>query len=242
MTVDEMFGEDDVPPAFQKLQDIWGKKEDLHPDLVPHLTTGAVGPMLHHPLVINVMHHDMQNAVTNQSYLHKKAAVAKAAKEGDWSRYIFMHERPYRFDALVRAASKGLAQDPKQYWDLVGSVWTDSENIHQSLPAWKKLWTAPMPGREECMNEKEHAALAALPETMTVYRGVGHARFKLGLSWTLDKERAEWFANRFAGANGRRAHVYAGEVAKKDVLAHFLGRNENEVVIDPRCVKNLRLV
>jgi hypothetical protein len=242
MTVDEMFGDDDVPPGFEAIQKMFGKQEPLHPDLVPHLTTGSLGPMLHHPLVINVIHHDMQNGFTNKQYLAKKAAVEEAEDEGNWSRYIFMHERPYRFDALMQAAKQGLARDPKQYWDMVGSVWVDSENIHESFSAWHRLWSAPMPGRENCMNEDEQAALAALPDTITVYRGVGHAAARRGLSWTTDKARAEWFANRFSGHRGRRPHVYQGTVAKKDVLAHFLGRNESEIVALPENVRNQKKI
>lgn len=213
MTVDEMFGEDDVPPGFENLMGIFGKKEDLHPDLVPHLRQGSLGQMLHHPLMINVIHHDMQNAFANKQYAAKSAAVEEAAQEGKWSTYIFLHERPYRFDALMEATKRGLARDPKQYWDMVGAVWVDSENIHETFSAWHRLWSAPMPGREHCMDEEELAELAALPEEIVVYRGVGHAAARQGLSWTTDKERAEWFANRFSGVRGRRPHVYQGTVA-----------------------------
>jgi hypothetical protein len=48
------------------------------------------------------------------------------------------------------------------------------------------------------------------------------------LSWTTDKEKAEWFARRFAIAT--QPLLVRGTVAKKDVMAVFLGREESEVV------------
>ena len=49
------------------------------------------------------------------------------------------------------------------------------------------------------MEQEERKALAALPDRLTIYRGVHIKKGTLrGLSWTLDRERAEWFANRWA--------------------------------------------
>ena len=73
-----------------------------------------------------------------------------------------------------------------------------------------------------------------LPETLTVYRGVTshNSRNIKALSWTLDRDKAEWFAHRF-DENGT---VYEAEIDKKYVLAFFASRNEAEVwKIPPIC-------
>ena len=49
------------------------------------------------------------------------------------------------------------------------------------------------------------------------------------LSWTLDKEKAEWFAHRF----GEDGTVYQARIGKEHILAFFNARNESEVIIDP---------
>ena len=50
------------------------------------------------------------------------------------------------------------------------------------------------------------------------------------LSWTLDKDTAEWFAHRF-GENGM---VYEAQIQKKYIYAFFNSRNESEVIVDPK--------
>ena len=91
--------------------------------------------------------------------------------------------------------------------------------------------------------------LAAYPKPsapLTLYRGAtpAHAR---GMSWTLDREHAGWFAQRFENAIGvplaRGArfcpgHVYCATVEPAGILAVVddlepNGRKEHEIIIDP---------
>ena len=46
------------------------------------------------------------------------------------------------------------------------------------------------------MDGEERQRLIALPETLTIYRGVSGG-FQTGLSWTLDAEVGRWIATRF---------------------------------------------
>ena len=66
----------------------------------------------------------------------------------------------------------------------------------------------------------------------TVYRGIGTESRENGISWTLDKEKATWFARRFS-----EGYVIQGTVEKKDILAFFNDRKEKEVISSPRNVK-----
>jgi hypothetical protein len=69
-------------------------------------------------------------------------------------------------------------------------------------------------GREHLMDAEERAAL---PDVVTILRGFTHAEGARGLSWTLDRERAEWFARRFR-AQGMAAAIRMGlgpEVARR---------------------------
>ena len=79
--------------------------------------------------------------------------------------------------------------------------------------------------------------LQEMDDTVTIYRGVtSHNQTNIkALSWTLDRDKAEWFAHRF-GENGT---VYEAQIDKENILALFNGRNEAEVIVDPRHLKNI---
>jgi hypothetical protein len=65
------------------------------------------------------------------------------------------------------------------------------------------------------------------PWIIQVWRGTAYERSIRGISWTTDRGRAEWFARRL----GRRIPLVAvGTVARKDVMAVFLGREESEII------------
>lgn len=82
------------------------------------------------------------------------------------------------------------------------------------------------------MSQKEQSVLNQLPETITVYRGLQRNASPEALSWTLDKNIAEWFANRFDN-NGE---VIKATINKKYVFAYIDGRGEKEIVLDYRKV------
>ena len=87
------------------------------------------------------------------------------------------------------------------------------------------------------MDQAERKRLAELEDTVTVYRGVTslNADNIRAMSWTLDKEVAEWFAHRYK----EDGTVYEAEIDKKHILALFIGRNESEVVVDPKYLQNI---
>ena len=87
------------------------------------------------------------------------------------------------------------------------------------------------------MDEAEQAQLAELDDTVTVYRGVTtiNSDNLLALSWTLDYETAGWFARRF----DEDGTVYKAQIDKEHIFALFNGRDESEVVLDPKYLKDI---
>lgn len=209
------------------------KPQPLHRDLRPHLFNGrAFGKVLKHPLVFGIPYLESWNPMYNQQYLHKKKALEDARQNKKWSSYIFLHERPYRINALSDIAHEMTDQE---YWEMLGSVWSDSENLWQYKHYLAWLLNAKREHKEFMMDEEERAFYAKLPDQFIIYRG-HHVHNRTGYSWTLSYGKAWWFANRFA-ANNKRLGVVSGTVEKKDICAVLLGRNEFEVVVDPRFVK-----
>ena len=57
----------------------------------------------------------------------------------------------------------------------------------------------------------------------------------LALSWTLDRDKAQWFAHRF-GENGT---VYEAQITKQHIYAFLNSRGESEVIVDPRGLQDI---
>ena len=70
---------------------------------------------------------------------------------------------------------------------------------------------------------------------ITIYRGVKENDYK-GLSWTIDKNTAIWFAKRFSNGD---CYVFTGQLKKKDIIAYFNNRDEAEIVCDYRKIKHI---
>lgn len=92
------------------------------------------------------------------------------------------------------------------------------------------------------MRDHEHAFLATLPDPVTLYRGVQPVRppsgkkVYRGLAWTNDPNTALKFARRGGRTDGT---LLMASVRKDCILACFLSRAEDEVVIDPRNVRQI---
>jgi hypothetical protein len=215
---------------------LFSKPEKIIDELVPYMTVGPFGPMIHHPLLIEIVVDPEHAAMINQRFKVIKESAEKLWKDGNYAGYVFRHERPYRLEAFARCMSH---LNSKQYWQMLGSVWIDSENIWQHQKLWKSLWNSKTPNKEFVMDEEDRGYLTRLPDNIRVYRGVNRASNQKGLSWTLDREKAKWFSTRFTSAKTKSRLIIA-EVDKKHVHAYLSGRSENEIVADK--VKVLEIV
>lgn len=121
---------------------------------------------------------------------------------------------------------------------LFADAWVISENPNQdvnvSLKECVKYFKTT--DKKFLMDEKELSIFDSLPEELTVYRGVAIGRNPKGLSYTLSKDKAEWFANRFSEVKGSGT-VIEKHIKKEHVLAYFNSRDEDEIVVDVFAVK-----
>ena len=89
---------------------------------------------------------------------------------------------------------------------------------------------------------------------LTLYRGATKGRAR-GMAWTSDRNKAQWFADRFARfATGKQddrfgpAYVYTvatppgAVLAVADKILAEGGRGEREVIVDPRLLPKVRRV
>ena len=200
---------------------IMASTEDLHPDLVPYVSDGPLGKQLRHPLVYQIGM--WGNGLANTYYLQKISDVKKALLNKKYDSYVWLHERPYRIEAFQEI--KHLLSDTA-YWKLLADIWTDTENQWQNYEEWKELIGSERGSRHYLMDEEDDQILRSLPDEVTIYRGCQKGINENGLSWTLDKSKAEFFAKRL----GKDGIVLEKKISKLDIIAVFTGRNEAEVI------------
>jgi len=213
--------------------DGWDLTEaDLHPDLAEYVgvedLAGMQLPAIRHPLVLFLPYAPAMNKTINEVYERKLAAIEQAFREEDWYRVVHMHERPYRLDAFLTIPAARLSDE--DYWELLSEIWTDSENISENLATWKQLLNSDRPGRQRLMSQTERNTLRCLAETVTVFRGYSHPDAADGMSWTVDEDRARWFATRF---EPEQAWVASAQVSRDAVIAYLDRRGEQEILLNP---------
>jgi hypothetical protein len=214
---------------MKQVEDLMAKiiaeqNETLHPDLVPYLEQSSEGwLMLRHPLVYQVPF--FSNGSANAYYEQKRIAVEKATADKNYKQFVWLFERPYRVEAFIKIADKLSDTD---YWRLLSDVWIDTENQYAYLNEWKKLLASKRPNRHYMMGEEEDNILRSLSNQVTIYRGCQKGLNEDGLSWTLDKSKAKFFANRF----GKKGIILERKVPKSDIMAVLLGRGESEVICE----------
>jgi len=196
-------------------------EEKLLPELEAYVTDGPLGRFLNHPLVQD-MTVDAMPGFANMRLREKKKRLAEALEKKNWSQYIYLHERPYRLDALSELLDQHEPENPDE---LIREAWIDSENIHQGFDTWYNL----IESYGVAMTEEDAEVYKNLPDQVTVYRGCSPLNEE-GFSWSLDKEKAQWFATRFSRNNSKVLEV---TVPKSEVIAYLGGRGESEILLYP---------
>lgn len=127
----------------------------------------------------------------------------------------------------------------KDYGELLKTAWTGEDNPNDDTNV--KLYTIvswfKKAEKTYLMDEEELEKYNSLPEKFKVYRGVGKGRKHNGLSYTLDYDKALWFANRWGGDKN---YIIECEVNKDDTFAYFDCRGEHEIVVNTfsKAIKN----
>lgn len=89
------------------------------------------------------------------------------------------------------------------------------------------------------MSKEDYAYYKKLPQVVTIYRGVSQHGTYYGMSWTDDREKAEWFRNRFNGyTEDDTTYLLTANVSKDDILAYFNDRDERELVVNIEAIKD----
>lgn len=173
----------------------------------------------------------------------RREHVKKSLAEKKYGSMVWMHHRKCRLAVFAEIAAAGYLTD-KEYWELLGAIWSDSEYIFQNMELWQLLLSAERPQKKFFMSTEEREALHKLPEVLTIYRGYQPlAKNENGVSWTLRKDVAAKLGNRVwtnipgmdkpLGDPQNRGKVTERRIKKSQVFAYLTGRNEDEIIILP---------
>lgn len=197
----------------------------LHKDLQNNIVKLNSGlQMVHHPLYVGTYTgHPFLNDMINDSYEFKKQKFQKFYEQQDIESLIFLIERPYRVTSTQEVLQDWWQPTKEEYWNLISWLWQDTENVYENLDTWIELLTLEFSNPQLMMNDKERKVYDNLPDTVTIYRGGIDDK---GLSWSLSKETAEWFANRF----DKGYQVFTKDISKSQILSYLDGRKEKEII------------
>lgn len=215
---------------------------------------------LKHPLYYQVPYAPTLNGLINKGFASKKEMLKEKIEKKDLEGVIWLHERPYRLHALVTYWQECLGMPllgigALADWRIslakaINQVWVDSENIWQNYVQWMDiLEICEAPALQAVVDDDDKQTFADLPERLTVYRG-GRIDWDDMMdsmppfSWTLDKEKARWFAYRFEWKPDQ--HMITAEIDKDDVYFYTDERGEQEIVANPegleiKTIENMNL-
>ncbi|MBE6789255.1 MAG: hypothetical protein E7539_06300 [Ruminococcaceae bacterium] len=166
-----------------------------------------------------------------------RGLMAKQIDQAKNAYHIYMMlNKPYAL-SFLSLAEPHLSQ--KDFSEILADAWIRSENPNMDKNFVKKSLVDMFKKADQSilMDGEEREMFDSFDDTVTIYRGVTsyNAKNIKALSWTTDYQTAEWFAHRF----GEEGTVYEAQISKEHILAFFNGRNESEVIVDPKYLTDI---
>ncbi len=181
----------------------------------------------------------MDITASKENFAKWQLEKAKIINKAETPFQIFFMLNPPYYLTFLKYAEKYLSQ--KDFSEMLSNAWILSEmpNRDRNVSKGQLVTMFKQADPSVLMEPTELACLQSLDAAVTVYRGVTPYNEKnlKSLSWTVNPETAQWFAHRF----GEQGKVYQATIAKEHILAYFNGRNESEVIVDPKYLQGIAL-
>lgn len=161
--------------------------------------------------------------------------MADVWEKQDFVKYLMLLHRRYYSIFLLEVYSmlwtlEERGKTIEEWWEIFEYIWVDSEYITKYVDNRELLemfeYNPYIEQQRETLKEKLNGR-----GKLEIYRGEGtkSTPYKRGgISWTLSREQAVWFANRY----NSQGTVYRVEVGIDQVLAYITGRGEEEVIVN----------
>lgn len=127
----------------------------------------------------------------------------------------------------------------EQKYNCFRDLWVRSEyGFDQfNLPFLKKVFSYKEHSQERNEGIEEFKKIVGDHQTIEVFRGVTSSStpYSKAISWTLDEDVAEFFAMRF----NSKGKIMKAEINIDDVYDYMMNRNEKELLLNPKKIKNV---
>jgi hypothetical protein len=222
---------------IQKIRDI---VKTLYLAVKPEI--GDFGIVVH-PIIPNQVIPKRYNGETiwldiEKDYDEIKNIYFDIIDNSDLWRLMILIDKPWKL-TFFKYVNQYLS--PKDYAEILKSCWTEEENPNQdcNVSTREAVKFFKKAKKNLIMDEDELEHYNQFENEVIVYRGVTEGHERLGLSWTDNKEKAEWFRDRFEHL-GRGGYLLQAKIKKKDILCYLNCRDEQEVVVDIGKLKNVK--
>lgn len=198
-----------------------GMIDGLSPIRVSH-------PFIEEGVSFNLKTGEVVNLIEDEAALKKEKAIRlKRMRNMSPLQIAFCVSRPYRMLYLSLAFPYLSKKDRSE---IMHEVWISVENINNNVNVspMETLKMLRKCNQKYLMGQENYEVYENLPDTFVVYRGLQENAQEDGLSWTLSKDVAEWFANRF----DNEGEIIEKVIHKSEVIAYFDDRDEEEIVLD----------
>lgn len=174
---------------------------------------------------------------------YKQRELDKAIDQKNWDVVFMLIEKPFRLDWLNENVD--LIQDDKKYYDFLKNAYMLTEFPMNGFSSYRDLLDLfyAKDNLKLMMDNDELKLLNSLPNEVKIWRGVKvdvddiFDDDNIGLSFTLNKHKAIWFAERFSQEGVSQPILIEAVVKKVDILSIFLNRDEEEVIVNPEDIK-----
>ena len=176
----------------------------------------------------------------------KKQELDKAIEQQNWDKVFMLVEKPFRLNWLEENID--LIKDDKQYYNFLKDAYMMTEFPMNGFSNYRDLLDLFYARKNSklMLDKDELKLLNSLPNEVKIWRGVKVDDVldddNIGLSFTLNKDKAIWFAERFAQAGVSQAILIEAVVKRDDILSIFLNRDEEEVIVNPEDIKIKKII
>jgi hypothetical protein len=126
--------------------------------------------------------------------------------------------------------------DDCEYWYGLSLAYQCSDNLFQYEGLVRAAFESKRDCRDYLMNKSKKLFLKNLPDEIMIYRAMTIKESKsrrFGVSWTLSKEVAEFFRDKYTRNHATRNEpkiIIEKVVSKENIVAYFYEREEQEII------------
>ena len=156
----------------------------------------------------------------------------------DISDIIVMHSNSYNCLSMLMniCCQERRIEKVEDFAELLGENYSTCDNLYNDRWLVRIAFTYASLCKEKLMTTEELEILKNLPDKVKIYRGMTveeSTKEHQGVSWTLDKKVAEFFAYQYIRNQStakKPKTVVEKVIDKSEIIAVFWGRGEQEII------------